>query len=484
MRKLVRKLTRKFMRARDPHFLLFYDWSVMRFSILLLTSSLFAAPAVYADALDDAIQAEMKRTGVPGVGVAVVRDGKIILEKGYGLANVEHDIKVTPRTMFQSGSIGKTFTAALIMLLAEEGKLKLTDPISAHLANTPASWKDITIEHLLSHTSGLSDPYAKLDMRKDYTDEELIALEATIPTLFSPGEKWQYSNMGYHLLGFIANKAGGKFYGDQLRERIFAPLGMSTRIISESDIVPHRSSGYEPVRGVLKHQGWVAPRLNTTADGSLYLTARDLALWDISLYGNKVLSDKIRVSSWTPAKLNNGAATTYGYGWQLEARNGHRNIAHGGAWQGFRAQMSRFVDDKLTVIVLANAGTARAPKIADLIASHYIPALAVKYDAAIADTQPEVTARVRQAYATLGAGKAPERMTDKLAALYNAERVKSIAEVIGAWGPLMSVELLSTKTEGQLHRSRYRLTLEKEVILMDLGIDQAGLIDALGVRPQ
>lgn len=456
----------------------------MRYPVLLLLSALTFAPALHATPLDDAILAEMKRTNIPGVGIAVVKDGKIILEKGYGLANVEHAIKVTPKTMFQSGSIGKTFTASLIMLLAEEGKLKLSDPISQYLANTPKTWEGITIAHLLTHTSGLSDPYAKLDMRKDYTDEELIALEATIPTLFAPGEKWQYSNMGYHLLGFIANKAGGKFYGDQLRDRIFAPLGMSTRIISESDIVPHRAAGYEPVRGVLKNQAWVAPRLNTTADGSLYLTARDLALWDISLYGNKVLSNAIREASWTPAKLNNGSATGYGYGWQLEPRNGHRSIAHGGAWQGFRSQMSRYVDDKLTVVVLANSGTARAPKIADIVAAHYIPALAVKVDPAIKDTQPDVTARVREIVATLAAGKAPPRMTEKQTAAYSPERVKGISEVLADWGKVQAVELISAKQDGELQKSRYRLTLERETIVMDLNINQAGLIDALRVRPQ
>lgn len=456
----------------------------MRYPFLLLLSTLAVAPVLHANPLDDAILAEMKRTNVPGVGVAVVKDGKIILEKGYGVANVEHAVKVTPQTMFQSGSVGKTFTASLIMLLAEDGKLKLTDPISKYLADTPKAWEGITIGHLLTHTSGLADPYAKLDLRKDYTDEELIAIEATVPTLGAPGEKWSYSNMGYHLLGFIANKVGGKFYGDQLSDRIFKPLGMSTRVISESDIVPHRSAGYEPVRGVLKNQAWVSPRMNTTADGSLYLTARDLALWDISLYGNKVLSDSIRQASWTPAKLNDGKITNYGYGWQLDSRNGHRLIAHGGAWQGFRAQMSRYVDDKLTVVVLANAGTARAPKIANIIAAHYNPALAIKLDPAITDTQPQVTARVRAVIASLGAGKAPEGLTEKVAAGYTPERIQGISEAISGWGKVEAVELLSTKQEGELQKSRYRVSLEKETIVMELDINQAGLIDSMRVRPQ
>ncbi|RZA22607.1 MAG: class A beta-lactamase-related serine hydrolase, partial [Lysobacteraceae bacterium] len=252
----------------------------MRVAFLaLLPATLLAGPA-HADKLDDALLEEMKRRHVPGLSVLVLKDGKVVREKGYGLANLEHAVPVTPQTVFQSGSIGKTFTAALILLLEQDGKLKLDDPIARHLPDTPPAWEKITIRHLLSHTSGLGDPYEIIDFRKDYSDAELMALEARVPVRFGPGEKWAYSNMGYHLLGFIANRAGGKFYGDQLRERIFAPLGMGTRVISEADIVPHRAAGYEWKGGAYQNQSWVAPRLNTTADGSLYLTARDLARWD------------------------------------------------------------------------------------------------------------------------------------------------------------------------------------------------------------
>jgi len=253
--------------------------------ILVLLTSIICTGA-FADPLDNALLQEMKREHIPGVSIVVLQNGRIVKEKGYGLANVEHGVPATPETKFQSGSIGKMFTAALVMLLVEDGKLKLDDPISRHLANTPKAWEGITIRHLLTHTSGLNDPYEALDFRKDYSDEELIALEAGIPVLFAPGERWSYSNMGYHLLGFICNKAGGAFYGDQLRERIFKALGMGTRIISESDIVPHRAAGYEWVNGALKNQSWISPKLNTTADGSLYLTGRDLALWDLALGGN------------------------------------------------------------------------------------------------------------------------------------------------------------------------------------------------------
>ncbi|MCE3261156.1 MAG: hypothetical protein K0R43_235 [Pseudoduganella sp.] len=450
---------------------------------LLLLSLAFAFPA-HADRLDDALLAEMKRSQIPGVAIAVVKDGKIIREQGYGYADLEHKVKVTPDTIFQSGSVGKTFTAALVMLLAQEGKLSLDDPIAKHLANTPKAWEGITVRHLLTHTSGLGDPYAKLDLTKNYTDEELIALEADVPVLFAPGEKWSYSNMGYHLLGFICNKVGGKFYGDQLRERIFAPLGMGTRVISEADIIPHRARGYERKNGQLVNQSWVAPRLNTTADGSLYLTARDLAKWDLALYGDQVLPASVRQASWTPAKLNNGNPTGYGYGWQLFERNGHRVVGHGGAWQGFRAQLNRFVDDKLSVVVLANSATARPGKLADIVAAHYVPALAPKVAPAIAETEPAMAERVRAMFAQIAAGKLPDGLSDKAAERLSPEFLAMVAEDLRGWGTLRTVEPLSRSVDGEVRNYRYRLNYADGVLVVDLGLGKADKVEQLRMRPE
>ncbi|HEX8612825.1 MAG TPA: serine hydrolase domain-containing protein [Telluria sp.] len=454
----------------------------MRAKLLFLFATLVSTACVHADPLDDAIVAEMKRGHVPGVGIAVVKDGKIIKEMGYGEADVEHGVRVTPQTVFQSGSVGKTFTAALVMLLAEDGKLSLDDPISRHLANTPKAWEAITIRHLLTHTSGLGDPYASLDLHKDYTDEELIALEAAIPVLSAPGEKWSYSNMGYHLLGFICNKAGGKFYGDQLRERIFAPLGMGTRTISESDIVPHRARGYERVDGVLKNQQWVAPRLNTTADGSLYLTAHDLALWDLALYGDKILNARVRAASWTPAKLNDGKSAPYGYGWFVDTRNGHRVISHSGSWQGFKADLVRYVDDKLSIVVLANSAAARPARFTNIIAAYYAPALARKPDPAIVETEPGVTARVRNVVETLAAGRLPPGLDDTVKEQFSPAFLKRLAIEGREWGAVRSVDALARTTDGEQRRYRYRVNYADHAVLVNIGFGKDGAIDVLKVR--
>ncbi|WP_323145032.1 serine hydrolase domain-containing protein [Massilia phyllosphaerae] len=451
---------------------------------LVLLASIMCTGAI-ADPLDNAMLQEMKREHIPGVSVVVVQNGRIVKEKGYGLANVEHGVPVTPETKFQSGSIGKMFTAALVMLLVEDGKLKLDDPISRHLANTPEAWDGITIRHLLTHTSGLGDPYEVLDFRKDYSDEELVALEAGIPVLFAPAERWAYSNMGYHLLGFICNKAGGAFYGDQLRERIFKPLGMGTRIISESDIVPHRAAGYEWVKGQLKNQSWVAPKLNTTADGSLYLTAHDLALWDMALDRKTILTEQIRTASWTPVTLNDGSTAPYGYGWDLSPVNGHRTISHGGSWQGFKTAIERYVDDKLTVIVLANSAAARPAKLANLVARHYVPALEIPLAKAIPDSEPDVAAKLRAVVSQMAKGSVPSGvLSDKAAAVFSPQRVQSLSQQMADLGTLRAVELLERKADGDQRVYRYRFIYPDERLLIGVTFDKAGSIDKLSLRPE
>lgn len=456
----------------------------MRSAILVLLSATILIGTARADSLDDALLQEMKRRHVPGLSVLVIKDGKVLKEKGYGLANIEHKVPVTPDTVFQSGSVGKTFTAALILLLEQDGKLRLDDPISLHLPNTPPAWENITIRHLLTHTSGLDDPYQKIDFRKDYTDEELIALEATIPMRFAPGEKWAYSNMGYHLLGFIANRAGGKFYGEQLRERIFTPLGMSARVISEADIIPHRAAGYEWKDGALRNQAWVAPRLNTTADGSLYLTARDLARWDQALYGDTVLNARLREASFTPAKLNDGSSTGYGYGWSVGTVNGRRHIHHGGAWQGFRAYLCRYVDDRLTVVVLANSDSARPAKFANMVASHYVPALASAPAQEISDQEPALTARLLDAMARLAHGTVPRNVDAALAARLTPAIVKDIAQTLADAGPLRTVALLARKEEGGLRNYRYRFSYANDTLLVSIVLDESGQFKRFHFAPE
>lgn len=345
-------------------------------ALILLLSTACLAQDFSAAKIDDYIRAEMQSQQIPGVALAVVKDGNVVLARGYGFANVEHQVPVKPETIFQSGSTGKQFTATAVMMLVEEGKLSLEDKITKYFTGAPEAWRDITVRHMLTHTSGMGDYPPDFDMRREYTEDELFQRIKTIPLAFQPGEKWSYSNIAYVMLGILIHKVSGKFYGDFLQERVFKPLDMSTaRIISEADIVPNRAAGYRLVNGQLKNQSWVSPSLNTTADGALYLTVYDMAKWDAALYTDKLLKRTTLEQMWTPVKLNNGKTHPYGFGWMLGEVRGHRIIEHSGSWQGFKAQITRYVDDKLTVIVFANQIRANQTKLAHGVAAIINPEL-------------------------------------------------------------------------------------------------------------
>ena len=335
------------------------------------------ASAIFADPVADFVNGYMKRQQIPGVAVLLRENGKIVRSEGFGLANLELNVPVKPNTVFQSGSIGKQFTATAVMMLVEEGKVALEDPISKYL-QVPDTWSGITIRHLLTHTSGLGDYPEDFSLQKDYTEDDLLKMITSQKLSFKPGEKWSYSNLGYVTLGIMIGKVTGKFYGEFLKERIFEPLGMtSTRIISEADIIPNRAAGYELREGGLKNQTWVSPSLNTTADGSLYFTVEELAKWDEAMDSAKLLSRASLQQMWTPAKLNNGTTADYGFGWSIDkTASGHKLIEHGGAWQGFTSHISRYPDDHFSIMTLCNRGGADCTYIAHNVAGLYHPELA------------------------------------------------------------------------------------------------------------
>jgi CubicO group peptidase (beta-lactamase class C family) len=347
--------------------------------IAVLLSPVRAAPQADPVAgVDAVVRAEMERQHIPGVAVAVVRAGAVVKAQGYGLANVEHQVPVTPETIFQSGSLGKMFTAAAMMLQVEDGKVSLSDPIAKFFPGAPPAWQSITVRHLLTHTSGIPDyTDGAIDLRKDYTEEQLASMAFGLKLDFTPGEKWKYSNTGYLLLGIIIHKVSGTFYGDVLAARVFKPLGMSTtRVISEADIVPHRAAGYTLVKGELKNQEWVSSSLNTTADGALYFSVKDLIAWDAGVRGGRILSAASWASVFEPVRLNDGKTHGYGFGWALGTRGGQPVYQHGGSWQGFKSHYARFDRGDLSIVVLANLRQADPGKIVDGIAAVIDPALA------------------------------------------------------------------------------------------------------------
>lgn len=337
-----------------------------------------AALAQSTDKVDDYAQGVMKERKIPGIALLVVQDNKVVLSKGYGFSNVELQVPVKPETVFQSGSMGKQFTAAAVMMLVEEGKIGLEDPLTKYFLEAPAAWKNVTVRQLLSHTGGFTDYPEKFDFRRDRTENEILKAIQAVPLAYPPGTKWAYSNLGYATLGILIHRASGKFYGDFLQERVFGPLGMTTtRIISEEDIIPNRAAGYRLVKGQLKNQEWVSPTLNTTADGSLYFSILDLEKWDAALTQGKLLKKSSFDQMWTIAKLKDGKPNSgnYGFGWFLENIHGHPIIEHEGAWQGFNTSINRYVKDKLTVVVLTNLAACDPGDIAHHVAGLYVSEL-------------------------------------------------------------------------------------------------------------
>jgi len=436
--------------------------------------------------VDKYVQDSIRQQRIPGLALAVMRDGQIIKAKGYGLSNLELGVPVSPQTIFQSGSVGKQFTATGVMMLVEEGKVGLDDKVAKHFPGAPDSWNTFTVRNLLTHTSGLKDYTDKnFDYRRDYTEEDLLKILQTLPFDFAPGDKWSYSNSGYMLLGILIHKATGKFYGDFLQERIFRPLGMTTtRIISEADIIPNRAAGYRLVKGVVKNQEWVAPSLNTTADGALYFTVLDLAKWDAALYTEKLIKRSSLDQMWTPVKLNDGKTSPYGFGWRIAEMNGHKLIEHGGSWQGFTTGISRYVDDKLTVVALCNLDSshARPEDIIHGVAGIYEPALTPPPPAKpIEDKEPQVTKLFRDLLQKIGQGKAEAgAFTEEARKKWFPDRVKDFQEALEDLGPAKALDLLERKEDAGLRSYVYRLTFEDgRVVKLNLKLTEKNKIAAL-----
>ena len=308
------------------------------------------------------------------MSVAILKGDSVLLARGYGFAKLEHHVPASDSTVYAVGSVSKQFTAAAIVLLSQQGRLKLDDPITRYLPEGRPVWSEVTIRHLLTHTSGIPQD-TTLDDRRDYSEQEMVR-SAAQPLQFKPGELESYSSTGYALLGIIIHRVTGKPWGDFLRDHLFRPLGMRTaRVNSDPDSMPNRAAGYILVNDTLKPPDPVSPSINSTADCCLSLSVRDFAQWAIGINHRKVLGRAGWEMSWTPVRLNHAGTYPYGFGWNLFEQRGYRRIGHSGAWQGSHATIQRYPDFDLTVIVLLNLGQANSEGIAVGIAGLVEPAL-------------------------------------------------------------------------------------------------------------
>src|SRR3954453_14136500 len=275
----------------------------------------------------------------PRAAVLVMKDGQVVLRKGYGMANLELGVPIQPDMVFEIGSITKQFTAASILLLQERGKLSVNDEVTKYLSDYPTHGQKITIDHLLTHVSGIPSYTELLEWRprggEDMTVQQLIDLFKDKPLRFNPGEKWAYNNSAYILLGAVIEKVSGKSYEDFIEQEIFAPLGMkSSRYGHQREVIPGRVAGYERTAGgyqIAKYISMTQPY----AAGSLMSTGDGLALWAEALAEGKVIKKESLERMTTPAKLKSGMSTKYAYGLGVSEGDGARIVEHGGGIFGF-----------------------------------------------------------------------------------------------------------------------------------------------------
>lgn len=365
--------------------------SIGGFVFLTALSWSSAAPAQASASAIDGLFAKFVTAHDPGCAVLVIKDGRPVFRKGYGVADLRTLQKIGPETNFRLASLTKQFTATAVMLLVHDGKLHYQDRLTDVFPDFPAYGKAITIRQLLNHTSGLVD-YEDI-MAKQYagiSDDKipqirdagvLDLLKRQTGTKFTPGTRWEYSNSGYVLLAMVVEKRSGISFGDFLRQRIFAPLGMTGTIAHEKgrDEVTHRAYGHTRTAA-----GWGETDQSSTSatlgDGGVYTSLDDLEKWDRALAGHTLLTAKEMEPALTPAIAANGAplqqsdgslAPLYGFGWFLNPYRGHRRYAHYGETVGFRTAIQRFPDDSLTVIVLANRAEVDAPALAESVADLY-----------------------------------------------------------------------------------------------------------------
>jgi len=337
--------------------------------LLLLPSLSFAQ----VDSTDIIVREMMKTQKIVGLSLAVIKNGKAVTNKGYGLANVELNVPVDSETVIRLGSVSKQFFTTAIFKLMEEGKLSIEDPVHTFFPDAPEAWRPIKVKNLMSHTSGLQREGPAYDNFKIQPDIDIIRSAYNLPVLFKPGEKYQYCNLGYYMLAEIITRTSGLPWQDYITLTLFKPAGMNHSYLTDfHQIIPKRASGYMHKKDSL---------INATAmyavrpSGGFLSTASDMIKWDKVLRDKKLILKKENWEQlWTAFIKTSGKADSkeyYGYGWLTDEYKGRKLVWHGGANTGFRSVFANFVNDGLSIIILTNTDEAKPFAIASALADYY-----------------------------------------------------------------------------------------------------------------
>ena len=447
-----------------------------------------SSPQTLEQRVETSVSRAMGIRRIPGLSLGVVKNGALVLAKGFGEATLEWKQPATPDTVYLIASMTKTFTATAVMMLVREGRVALDDEIAKYVEGPPA-WSGITIRHLLTHTAGLKDrfevpPGGRLPMDSN-TAQMLEAARATAVDA-PPGARWQYSDQGYFLLGLVVEKASAQSYSTFARDRVFTPLGMTSSSLHDwNAIVPQRADGYarfgDAIVGSRRRY-----QFGLVSHYGVQSTVNDLAKFDAAVAAGTLVPASTLTAMWTPGKLGDGrpievAGITYGFGWFLERFRGHRVVYHAGSTG---TCLYRLPDDGVSVIVLTNLEQASGSDpcgLAQMVAAHYVPDIAIPDVPAIADPAPARAAKLRAVVDAFAQGKvsADDYTPAALKVIGDAVKVQSAS--FAKFGPIESFELIADDAL-VAPVVWYRVRYASAVVQFRFVLDASGKIASLQAR--
>lgn len=454
----------------------------MRHFSLLALSALIISCA-HADATDDLIAKQMKAANIPGMSLLITKNDQVIKRAAYGKASIELDVPMTTEHVMESGSIGKTFTATVILQLMEEGKLSLDDKLEQRFDHCPDAWKNITIKQLLNHVTGLPD-YAVvpgLGLIEHWTYDQWLERMGKLPFDFPTGTQWAYSNTNYLILGKVAEKVGGKPILDLVRERILDKLGMKhSYVADELAIIPHRAQGYLRMGQELHNGLFIEPGYG---DGSLINSCEDLATFERSFREGTLLKPETVKMMQTPQRLPNGRKTPYGFAWFVRDTNHVHLISHGGNTAGFFASMFRVPSANLTIVLMGNVNDIGGDSIAQKVAELYVPELPYKKLPEAKDPDPTLSAKLLDTLKSLAAGHPKEDLLDpEYAARLHTGRGQMVLQNYARFAQVSKLAFLEKETDDPDTIWRYRVEIGGQSFVVGFAVTKEGKVYNVGTR--
>lgn len=428
----------------------------------------------------------MELRSIPGMSVLVTQDDKLVKRTAYGKADLELDVPMTTEHVMESGSIGKTFTAIVIFQLVEEGKLDLKDTLGKRLKDCPEPWKDLTLQMLLSHTSGLPD-YAVvpgLGLIEKWEKADWFKKMPTLPFDFKPGTQFAYSNSNYWLLGFVAEEAGGKPIMALVKERILDKLGLKqTYIADEMAVIPKRAKGYlRAGPNLLLNGPGIAPGYG---DGSLINSCEDLAALEKGLREGKLLKPETVEKMQSANRLPNNRKTGYGYGWFVREINKVKLVSHGGNTAGYFASLFRVPAKNLTIVLEGNIHDVGGDAIAQRIAELYVPELRYVKLPEAPDPDPGTTKQRLEVIRSLAARAPKDELLDpEMTARLKTGRGQMAMGSFARFKDLAKIAFLASEPADPDTLVKYRGELAGKTYLFTFTITKAGKIYSVGQREE